>query len=201
MRLLVYTLLRSMSYAPILFQVKDLLKVHNPGKFHQYSTCGGQVKKLCVPIQHPRNGFFGDVFGPLLPQMWSSFPDVFTRCITLAKKHCLEIFWKIRVFTKKGRTQSLHFWSNLDLPFPPEHGRKKDWAIQIFQIQSSISSTLSEEDAISFCTTWTIFGRKQGKVTSQKVRIKIWQILFHPDNSWSTSCKKIWVPHFPVLRL
>ena len=52
---------------------------------------------------------------------------------------------------EKRRTQSLHFWSNLDLPFPPEDGgnqkvlrvvRKKfsNWIIQICQNEGSISS-------------------------------------------------------------
>ena len=52
---------------------------------------------------------------------------------------------------KKRRTQSLHFWSNFDHPFPPEDGRNRKreaevrknvryWAIQICQNQGSISS-------------------------------------------------------------
>ena len=52
---------------------------------------------------------------------------------------------------KKRPTQSLHFWSNFDHPFPPEDGRNRKreaevrknvryWAIQICQNQGSISS-------------------------------------------------------------
>ena len=43
---------------------------------------------------------------------------------------------------------------------------------------------------ITFCSIWDIFIRKQGGVTSQRGRIKIWQIPFHLHDSWSTSCKK-----------
>ena len=48
----------------------------------------------------------------------------------------------------------------------------------------------SGKNAITFCNIWDIFTRKQGEVKSQMGRIKIWQILFHPHDSWSTSCKK-----------
>ena len=49
---------------------------------------------------------------------------------------------------------------------------------------------------IIICNIWAIFARKQGGITSQRVRIKIWQILFHPHYSWSTSCKKNLIPTF-----
>ena len=38
-----YGFLRPMSYARILGQMKGLMEIHNPGKFHQYSICGCQV--------------------------------------------------------------------------------------------------------------------------------------------------------------
>ena len=40
---LVYTVLRSVSYAPIFGQIKGIIKIHNRGKFHQYSICGYEV--------------------------------------------------------------------------------------------------------------------------------------------------------------
>ena len=56
----------------------------------------------------------------------------------------------------------------------------------------SLSSPLSNKNTIAFST---VFGSKQGGVTGQRIRIKIWHIpLFHPYDSWSTSCKKILVP-------
>ena len=70
------------------------------------------------------------------------------------------------------------------------------WAIQISEYQGSISSSLSGENTITFCNIWAIFARKQSRVTSQRVRIKIWQILFYRRNSWSTSYKQILVPIF-----
>ena len=70
------------------------------------------------------------------------------------------------------------------------------WAIQICQNQGFISSALSGKNTITFCNIWAIFAKKQGRVTNQRVRIKIWQILYYPHNSWSTFCKKILVPIF-----
>ena len=41
-----------------------------------------------------------------------------------------------------------------------------------------------------------LLGNRAG-VTSQKSRIKVWQILFYPHDSWSTSCKKVLDQIFP----
>ena len=57
-------------------------------------------------------------------------------------------------------------------------------------------SPLSWKNTITFCNIWDIFTRKQGRVTSQKSSTKIWQILFHPHDSWSTFYKKILVQIF-----
>ena len=64
------------------------------------------------------------------------------------------------------------------------------WSIQICENEVFIFSPLSGKNTI-FSNIWDIFTMKQGGVTSQRSRIKIWQILFHPNDSWSTSCKKI----------
>ena len=69
-------------------------------------------------------------------------------------------------------------------------------AIQICQNQGFISSPFSEKNTIIFCNIWAIFVTKQGGVSSQRARIKTWQILFHSHDSLSTSCKKILVPAF-----
>ena len=42
-RFFVYTHLRPISYAPIFFQIKRAMELHNRGKFHQCSICGYQV--------------------------------------------------------------------------------------------------------------------------------------------------------------
>ena len=42
-RFLVYALLRSMSYAPIPFEMKGLIEIHNRVKFHHYTISGYQV--------------------------------------------------------------------------------------------------------------------------------------------------------------
>ena len=70
-RFLVYTLLPPMSYALFFCQVKDLMKIHNRGKFHQYSICGCQVKKIQILGSNSASmiWLFEEVFGPLLPQL------------------------------------------------------------------------------------------------------------------------------------
>ena len=70
------------------------------------------------------------------------------------------------------------------------------WAIQIYQNEVFISSPLSGKNTVTFCNICDIFIRKQGGVKSQRNRIKIWQKLFHPHDSGSTSCKKILVQIF-----
>ena len=59
-----------------------------------------------------------------------------------------------------------------------------------------ISSALSGKNTITFFYIWDIFIRKQSRVTIQRDRIKILQILFHPCNSWSTFYQKSLVPIF-----
>ena len=92
---------------------------------------------------------------------------------------------------EEGRTQSEPLWSTFDLSFSAEDGGI-NFAIKLikyFKMKSvSISSHFPRKNTITFCNIWDIFTRKQGGVTSQRVRIKIWQILFHPHDFWSTSC-------------
>ena len=44
------------------------------------------------------------------------------RLYSSKQEHRLKIFWKVWVFKEQGRTQNLHFWSNLDLPVLPKDG-------------------------------------------------------------------------------
>ena len=60
---------------------------------------------------------------------------------------------------------------------------------QVCQNEGFISSSLSGKNMITICNIWAIFAKKRG-ITSQRDRIKIWQILFHPHYSWPISCKK-----------
>ena len=108
-----------------------------------------------------------------------------------------EFLWK-----RKG-TKVCTFGPTLTLRFPLKMAKLKTTSCSNEKLQPLghpnmskprlISSLLSGKSTITFHTIWTIFGRKQGGVTSQTVRIKIWHILFHPHNSWSTSSKKILV--------
>ena len=62
------------------------------------------------------------------------------------------------------------------------------WAIQIYQNQAFISSPLF--------SLWPIFTGKQGGVTTQIGRTKVWQKPISSIQFLSTSCKNILVPTF-----
>ena len=64
------------------------MKVHNRGKFHQYSICGCSVKKkkFCVPSQDPRISPFWRLLA-LTPPIWSNIAEILTRRSTLTIKN------------------------------------------------------------------------------------------------------------------
>lgn len=119
-RLFVYALLHPLSSTLIFCKLKDLIKVHNCGKFHLYSVCGCQVKNfqsLAYQTAAMQGSFLRRVLG--------SFSHKFV--LTLLKfapeisrqKHCLKNLWKMWIFMRTGRTKSLHFWSNYEPPLFP----------------------------------------------------------------------------------
>ena len=71
------------------------------------------------------------------------------------------------------------------------------WAIQIKAMSESRLYLFSpfRENMIAFYTIWAIFGRKQGGVTGQRVRIKVWNVLFHTHDPGQPHIKKM----FPAL--
>ena len=140
------------------------------------------------------------VFWSLLPQILSKFAEILTGGSTLTDKNICEKSlkkWK-NVYEKSLKDSSLYrkgmdplftLLVQLWYPFPLEDGRNwkkcavvknnfSHWAIQICQNQDSISSPLSGKNMITFWTIWAIFGKKQGGVTRQSVRIKIGHVLF-----------------------
>ena len=54
-RLLRHTLQRSRTYVQFLWQLIGLIKLHKPGKFHQYTIC----TFLSTAFQSPRSSRFG----------------------------------------------------------------------------------------------------------------------------------------------
>ena len=85
----------------------------------------------------------------------------------------------------KNRSQSLHFWSNFDHPFPPEDGLnrkrqavvgKKPQALGSPNMSKSRLYLLSpfQEKHDYFLQYLGYYAGKQGSVTNQRVKIKIW---------------------------
>ena len=135
------------------FLVYILTKIHNCGKFHQYSI----FKVLRSDLASTKWPFW-EVFGPFLPQIWSRIAEIPTRGRALAKKYSL----KDSSIYGKGKDPKLallvQFWHP---PFSPADGqnRKKEavlrkifshWTVQICQNSGFISSHLSGENTITF---------------------------------------------------
>ena len=71
---------------------------------------------------------------------------------------------KIRIFTKNECTQSVHFWSDFDLPFPPEDDRKT-LAIELskyLKIKALSPLPFPGKNTISFCSISAVFCEKKG---------------------------------------
>ena len=103
-RFFVYILLRPTSYTLSFCQIKDLMKLHNRGKFRK----------------HPWNGPFWEVFGSFLPQISLDFAKIFSWAILLLKKHTVwRILQNFEFFLKMEHTQNLKFWSICWAVFSP----------------------------------------------------------------------------------
>ena len=61
------------------------------------------------------------------------------------------------------------------------------WAVQICQYQGSISTPRSRKYTITFCIIWAAFARKQGSVTNQSFKIKIWQNFVNLQNHFGSN--------------
>ena len=101
-----------------MFLVYTLMKVDNRVSFISiaFAVVKLKISKFCLAIQHPWNGSSRELFGSLLPQIWSNFVKILIRGSTLANRN---IVWKFfEGFKKKWQTQSLTFWSYFDTPLP-----------------------------------------------------------------------------------
>ena len=80
---------------------------------------------------------------------------------------------------EKRRTQILlQLWPLISPQRWPKSKKDKQWWGKISTIRLSKYVKifhLSRKNVITFCYIWAIFARKQGRVTNQKVRSKIWQ--------------------------
>ena len=50
-----------------------------------------KFSKFCIPMQHPWNGPSWIFLGPLLPQIWPDFAEIFTRDSVLGDKNSVSI--------------------------------------------------------------------------------------------------------------
>ena len=118
--LLVCTLLRPMSYALIFCLVTDLVKVHNRGKFHQYSICSCQVESFqnfVLQIDSSSTNWpFSEGFWALTPpNMAQFFRNAYQRYPCSKQKHCLKNFRRSDLLWKGDGPRVCIF----GLPFSP----------------------------------------------------------------------------------
>ena len=168
------------------------MKIGNRGKFHQYSICDCQgINLQCFAYRFGimKQPYFGG-FRALSPSiMVSNFAEILTSGSIPGNQNIVWNFFEgFEFLWKRDGPKVWNFGPTLNLCFPLKMAeiekkvvRKNfsHWAIRKYKNQDSFSCPLSGRDAIIFCTIWAIFSRKQGGVTSQRVRIKIWHILFH----------------------
>ena len=102
-----YVLLHPMSYAPKLFQMKDLIKIHIRGKCHQYSICCCEIKNFqsllyCFKIHEmvPFWRFLGPYFPKYCSILLKFSPELVSNKINTV--------WKI--------LQNFAFWLKWDAP-------------------------------------------------------------------------------------
>ena len=72
-RFFLYVLLRSLIFVLFFCQLKDLIKVHNRGKFDQQNICRYHVNNF-QSFRYQISIYAGPLlFGPLLRKIWSDF--------------------------------------------------------------------------------------------------------------------------------
>ena len=152
-----------------------------------------KISKFYVTIYHRQNAPFSEVLGLCSPKIQSNFAEILNKGSTIENKNIVwKLFWRILVFMEKGRGPTLN---QLWLPVSPwkwPKSRKISNDAEKLQplgypnmLKSSLYLLfLFGKNTFTFCNIWANFAGKQDRVTSQRVRIKIWQNLFHPPDSW-----------------
>ena len=132
-------------------------------------------------------------FWVLTPPILSNITTILNRGSSLANKNNVwNIFEGFNYLWKRDGPQVSTFGTTMaPLFLLSSNAEKFHPLIQICQNEVFISSPFFGKNTITFCNIWDIFTRKQDGVTNQMSRTKIWQIIFYPHDSWSTSCKKI----------
>ena len=97
----VNSLLHLMSHAPTFCHIKGLIKIHNHGKFDQYSICGCQVENFqsfAYRFSIHEMAVFEGFFWPLLPQIWYDLLKFSPDILLYETKRVFEYSFKILNF-------------------------------------------------------------------------------------------------------
>ena len=212
-RFFVYALLRPMSHTSIFLQIEGVRKIHNRGKFHEYSICGCQVINFqsfsCWFSIHEMalfGGFLGPNFFKCCPILMKFSPGVVFKKKTLYFKN----LWKIQIFTRTVDNQNSDFWFNFDFPFPLKMAEIKKIAltqnvshraILISQNQGPISSCLPRKKTITFCSILAIFSGNRTKPKVKMSESKFEKAILPTRFLGIIQLKKVSFHYFPVLWL
>ena len=155
--------------------MKGLIKIHNRGKFYQYSIFGCQVmnfQNFLYQFSIHEMALFGEVLSPNSPKYRQILLKFSPQVVFKEQKQCFKNLWKTQIFTETEDTQSLHFWSNFDPFFPPEEDgqilEEKIHPLGYPKIVKSrrISSPLQMKNRTTFCTFWAFFGKNLSEIKS-----------------------------------
>ena len=177
--------------------------MHNSGKYHHYNICGCLAKNFqsfACRFSIREIALFGRFLGPYSSNMIRYCQNSHYRLYSSKK------FLKDSSIYRNGTNPNLALLAQL-------------WPLFSSWRSKKISNNAEKHQPLSYAyiSKWSIYllspfrkkydyfmqyfyqdisTRKKGGVISQRGRIKIWQILFHPYDFWSTSCKKILVQIF-----
>ena len=155
-----FVFLRRLNNALIFQKIKNLIKVHNCGKFHQYSNCGCQVNPF-QSFEYQINIHAVPKYGQILLKF--ALEVTFQQTKTLFE----ERLKNMNFFANRTDPKVCTFGPNLKPPFPLKDDRNKKnkyfsekqiflrknfdhWAIQICQNHSTILYSLSRKNTITF---------------------------------------------------
>ena len=126
--LFVYVLFCPMIYAPTFWQIKDLMKIHKHGTFHQYSDCGCQAKKFqsfAYQVSIHEMSLFGIFFGSLLSQTCLILLILSPEILYKQAKTLVKLSIKNTNFCGNGRTKVWIFGPTLTPSFLSKDGKKR----------------------------------------------------------------------------
>ena len=170
-----------MSYALIFWHMKGLIKIHNRGKFYEYSIFDCQVinfQSFSYQFSIHEMALFGEVLGPNSHKYHQILITFSPQVVFKETKTVLQESLKNSNFYRNGRYPEFALLVQLWPLFSPWRRwlnfknkiilEEKIHPLGYPKIVKSrrISSPLQMKNRITFCTFWAFFGKNLSKVKS-----------------------------------